>query len=222
MATSDPKMDEITFTTASQELAAQQSQDLEMEDSDQDSSSEFSTTEDSAVDSPRAKRIALARVVTNAGVFNYGGFCGGQSQSKAYCTCKSRNQCRISGEKQRSQWDAKDYTGTNKGRTWSICCSVGFITLGTRATGTQCYVYKQTTKGHNQRYLKWKEDNQTPGLFNSTMAAIVHLSIWKTCKIHTTYQEIDNDGSVTKCSSVYFYGSIADRRTYLYCRADYL
>ena len=65
MATSDPKMDEIT--TASQELAAQQSQDLEMEDSDQDSSSEFSTTEDSAVDSPIAKRIALARVVTNAG-----------------------------------------------------------------------------------------------------------------------------------------------------------
>ena len=65
MATSDPKMDEIT--TASQELAAQQSQDLEMEDSDQDSSSEFSTTEDSAVDSPIAKRIALARVATNAG-----------------------------------------------------------------------------------------------------------------------------------------------------------
>ena len=63
MATSDPKMDEIT--TASQELAVQQSQDLEMEDSDQDSSSEFSTTEDSAVDSP--KRIALARVTTNAG-----------------------------------------------------------------------------------------------------------------------------------------------------------
>ena len=65
MATSDSKMDEIT--TASQELAAQQSQDLEMEDSDQDSSSEFSTTEDSAVDSPIAKRIALARVATNAG-----------------------------------------------------------------------------------------------------------------------------------------------------------
>ena len=65
MATSDPKMDEIT--TASQELAAQQSQDLEMEDSDQDSSSEFSTTEDSAVDSPIAERIALARVATNAG-----------------------------------------------------------------------------------------------------------------------------------------------------------
>ena len=65
MATSDPKMDGIT--TASQELAAQQSQDLEMEDSDQDSSSEFSTTEDSAVDSPIAKRIALARVVTNTG-----------------------------------------------------------------------------------------------------------------------------------------------------------
>ena len=38
-----------------------------MEDSDQDSSSEFSTTEDSAVDSPIAKRIALARVATNAG-----------------------------------------------------------------------------------------------------------------------------------------------------------
>ena len=37
MATSDSKIDEIT--TASQELAAQQSQDLEMEDSDQDSSS---------------------------------------------------------------------------------------------------------------------------------------------------------------------------------------
>ena len=58
MATSDPKMDKIT--TASQELAAQQSQDLEMEDSDQDSSSEFSSTEDSAVISPLAKRIALA------------------------------------------------------------------------------------------------------------------------------------------------------------------
>ena len=66
MATSDSKMDEIT-KSASQELAAQQSQDLEMEDSDQDSSSEFSTTEDSAVDSPIAKRIALARVATNAG-----------------------------------------------------------------------------------------------------------------------------------------------------------
>ena len=65
MATSDPKMGEIT--TASQELAAQQSQDHEMEDSDQDSSSEFSNYEDSAVDSPIAKRIALARVVTNAG-----------------------------------------------------------------------------------------------------------------------------------------------------------
>ena len=155
-------------------------------------------------------------------VFNYGGFCGGQCHSKAYCTRKSRNQCRISGEKQRNQWDAKDYTGTNKGRTWSICCSVGFISLGTRATGTQCYVYKQTTKGHSQRYLKWKEDNQTPGLSNSTMAAVVHFSIWKTCKIHTTYQEIDNDGSVTKCSSVYFNGGIADRRTYLYCRADYV
>ena len=64
MTTSDPKMDEIT--TASQELAAQQSQDLEMEDSDQDSSSEFSTTEDSAVDSPTAKRIAFERVATNA------------------------------------------------------------------------------------------------------------------------------------------------------------
>ena len=66
METSDSKMDEIT-KSASQELAAQQSQDLEMEDSDQDSSSEFSTTEDSAVDSPIAKRIALARVATNAG-----------------------------------------------------------------------------------------------------------------------------------------------------------
>ena len=54
------------------------------------------------------------------------------------------------------------------------------------------------------------------------MAAVVHFSIWKTCKINTTYQEIDNDGSVTKCSSVYFNGGIADRRTYLYCRADYV
>ena len=80
----------------------------------------------------------------------------------------------------------------------------------------------QTTKGHCQRYLKWKEDNQTPGLFNSTIATVVHFYIWKTCKIHTTYQEIENDGNVTKCSSVYFNGGIADRRTYLYCRADYV
>ena len=60
MATSDPKMDEIT--TASQELAAQQSQDLEMEDSDQDSSSEFSTTEDSAVDSPIAMTMTMTMI----------------------------------------------------------------------------------------------------------------------------------------------------------------
>ena len=38
-----------------------------MEDSDQDSRAEFSTTEDSVVDSHIAKRIALARVATNAG-----------------------------------------------------------------------------------------------------------------------------------------------------------
>ena len=38
-----------------------------MENSEQVSSSEFSTTEDSAVDSPIAKRIALARVAINAG-----------------------------------------------------------------------------------------------------------------------------------------------------------
>ena len=38
-----------------------------MEDSDQDSSSEFSTTEDSGVDSPIAKCFALAIVATNAG-----------------------------------------------------------------------------------------------------------------------------------------------------------
>ena len=61
--------------------------------------------------------------------------------------------------------------------------------MGTRATGTQCCVYKQTTKGHSQRYLKWKEDNQTLGFFNSTMATVVHFYIWKTWKIHTTYQE---------------------------------
>ena len=151
-------------------------------------------------------------------VFNYGGFCGGQSHSKAYCTRKSRNQCRISGEKQRNQWDAKDFTGTNKGRTWSICCSVGFISLGTRAAGTQFYVYKQTTKGRRQRYLKWKEDNQTPGFFNSTMTTVVHFYIWKTCKIHTTYQEINNYSSVTECLSLYFTRGIAYRRTYLYCR----
>ena len=63
MATSGPKMDEIT--TASQELAAQQSHqnvDFDMEDSDQDSSSEFSSTENSAVISPLAKRIALAPI----------------------------------------------------------------------------------------------------------------------------------------------------------------
>ena len=65
MATSDPKMDAIT--TASHELAAQQLKDFEIKDSDQDPSSEFSTTEDSAVDSPIAKRIALARVANNAG-----------------------------------------------------------------------------------------------------------------------------------------------------------
>ena len=52
--------------TVSQELATQQSQDFKMKDSDQDSSSEFSATEDSAVDSPIAKRTALARVATNA------------------------------------------------------------------------------------------------------------------------------------------------------------
>ena len=60
MATSDPKLDEIT--TASQELAAQQfpgTLDFEMEDSNQGSSSEFSTTKDSMVNSPLAKRIAL-------------------------------------------------------------------------------------------------------------------------------------------------------------------
>ena len=54
------------------------------------------------------------------------------------------------------------------------------------------------------------------------MAAVVHFSIWKTCKIHTTYQEIDNYSSVIKCSSFYFNGGIAYRRTYLYCRADYV
>ena len=73
MATSDPKLNEIT--TASQKLAAQQSHktlDFEMEDSDQDSSSEISTTEDSSVYSPIAK---------------------------AYCT---RTQFRISGKAKKS------------------------------------------------------------------------------------------------------------------------
>ena len=96
-------------------------------------------------------------------VFNYGGFCCGQSHSKAYCTRKSRNQCRISGKKQRNQWDAKDYTGTKKGRTWSICCTVGFISLGTRAAGTQCYVYKQaiTANGtlNGKRIIKHQDSS---------------------------------------------------------------
>ena len=94
--------------------------------------------------------------------------------------------------------------------------------LVTRATGTQCYVYKQTTKGHSQRDGTLNGKKIIKPHDTSTMAAVVHFSIWKTCKIHTTYQEIDNDGSVTKCSSVYFNGGIADRRTYLYCRADYV
>ena len=73
-------------------------------------------------------------------VLKHGGFCGNQSFSKTHCTCPQR---RFSRTKQRNQWYAEYYTGTNQGRSWSICCSVGFLSLGTRATGTQCYAYRQ-------------------------------------------------------------------------------
>ena len=122
MATSDPKMEEIK--TVSQELAAQQSKDFEIEDSDQDSSSEILTTEDSVVDSPIAKRIALVRVATNAG----------------------------------SQEKSKETIGTQKFTKKPTKEELGAFVVQLDLSHWE-QERKQTTKGHSQRYLKWKEDN---------------------------------------------------------------
>ena len=103
---------------------------------------------------------------------------------------------------------------------WCICHSAGYCSLATRITTSQCYVYQQGSEGQRQWHIEWKENNQTFGLYYSSVAAVVHLYISKASEIHTTHQKICSDSSNAKCSSFHFYGSIACGSTYQHSITD--
>ena len=151
-------------------------------------------------------------------VFNYRGLFDRESLSETHGSWFKE---RHSGSKWNSERPTtRPHSITTQRGAWCICHSAGYCSLATRITNSQCYVYQQGSEGQRQWHIEWKENNQTFGLYYSSVAAVVHLYISKASEIHTTHQKICSDGSNAKCSSFHFYGSIACGSTYQHSRIN--